>query len=187
MAEHFYIALLHYPVYDRGGRVVASAVTNMDLHDIARSARTYGVAGFYVVTPLAEQRALVGKIRDHWLTGYGATHNPARKEAFESMKVSESLEEVLGEITARAGRRVRIVATGAGLQGRLIGHGALRDEVEGQGWPCLVVFGTGSGLADDVIRKADYLLEPLKGRTDYNHLSVRSAVAVTLDRLWGAR
>ncbi len=34
---------------------------------------------------------------------------------------------------------------------------------------------------------ADFFLEPIKGPSDYNHLSVRSAVAIVLDRLLGER
>ena len=39
-----YLALLHYPVYDKGHKVVTTSITNMDIHDIARSARTYNLA-----------------------------------------------------------------------------------------------------------------------------------------------
>ena len=46
-----YLALIHYPVYDRDHKVVTTSITNMDIHDIARSARTYGVKRFFVVTP----------------------------------------------------------------------------------------------------------------------------------------
>ena len=42
--------------------MIASAVTNLDLHDIARAARTYAVDGVYVVTPLEDQRALVERL-----------------------------------------------------------------------------------------------------------------------------
>jgi tRNA (guanine37-N1)-methyltransferase len=37
MADLF-LALLHYPVRDKNGAIVTTAVTNMDIHDIARSA-----------------------------------------------------------------------------------------------------------------------------------------------------
>ncbi|TMA55668.1 MAG: RNA methyltransferase, partial [Deltaproteobacteria bacterium] len=47
-----YLALLHYPVYDKNAQVVTTAVTNMDIHDISRAGRTYGVRGFFVVTPV---------------------------------------------------------------------------------------------------------------------------------------
>jgi hypothetical protein len=47
----------------------------------------------------------------------------------------------------------------------------------------LLLFGTAWGLDPTVIDTADYTLEPIRGRTDYNHLSVRSAVAIVVDRL----
>ena len=50
--------------------------------------------------------------------------------------------------------------------------------------PWLIVFGTGWGLETGFLeRESDYLLEPIPGRGDYNHLSVRSAAGMILDRL----
>ncbi|HQK80165.1 MAG TPA: RNA methyltransferase [Syntrophales bacterium] len=50
----------------------------------------------------------------------------------------------------------------------------------------MLVFGTGWGLADSIVARADCSLPPVRGGSDgYNHLSVRSAVAVVLDRLFG--
>jgi hypothetical protein len=36
-----------------------------------------------------------------------------------------------------------------------------------------------------MMKKFDYILEPVYGPGEYNHLSVRSAVAIILDRLAG--
>ncbi len=41
-----YIGLVHHPVRNRHGETVATAVTNLDIHDIARAARTYGIRGY---------------------------------------------------------------------------------------------------------------------------------------------
>jgi hypothetical protein len=41
-----YLALLHYPVYDKNHQVVTTAVTNMDIHDIARRAAPTVCAAF---------------------------------------------------------------------------------------------------------------------------------------------
>src|SRR5689334_20766716 len=49
-----FLALIHYPVLNRNGHVITSAITSLDLHDIARSARTYGVRSMYVVHPVIE-------------------------------------------------------------------------------------------------------------------------------------
>ena len=45
--------------------------------------------------------------------------------------------------------------------------------------------GTGFGIEAEAMKKFDYILEPVYGSCDYNHLCVRSAVAIILDRLAG--
>jgi len=52
--------------------------------------------------------------------------------------------------------------------------------------PFLILLGTGWGLTDEILARSDYILEPIEGDSDYNHLSVRSAAAIILDRLLGA-
>jgi hypothetical protein len=178
-----YIALLHYPVYNRNRNVVTTAVANMDVHDIARTAHTYGIRRFYIITPIEAQRTLVRRILDHWLTGYGAAFNPARKEAFEIVAVGETLDTSLGEMSLLSGQVPKIVVTGARLSGPVSSFPAMRSRMEGDDTTYLFLFGTGSGLAEEVIARGDYLLEPIRGASDYNHLSVRSAVAIVLDRL----
>ncbi|HEY6838163.1 MAG TPA: RNA methyltransferase, partial [Geobacteraceae bacterium] len=110
------IALLHHPVYDKNRQVVTTAVTNLDIHDIARSARTYGLHRYYVVTPVAEQQEMVERIRRHWLEGWGATYNPKRREALELIRLADGLEAVLLELATEFGREAKVVLTGA--QGR---------------------------------------------------------------------
>ena len=52
-------------------------------------------------------------------------------------------------------------------------------------YPILILFGTGFGLTDEVMDSSYKILEPIRGNTKYNHLSVRSAVSIILDRLLG--
>lgn len=187
--ENFYIALLHYPVYNRKREVVTTAVANMDIHDIARAAKTFGVRRFYIVTPVLEQQRMVEKIREHWLTGYGADFNPSRKEAFQTIRLKEKLEDVQDDIAMLSGVGPKLVVTGANLYEdvRLTAPDALREEILGNTSPFLLLFGTGWGLADEIIDMADHLMTPIEGPYDYNHLSVRSAVSIILDRLWGKK
>jgi hypothetical protein len=49
--------------------------------------------------------------------------------------------------------------------------------------PYLVLLGTGWGLTTEALAQADLILEPIRGVSPYNHLSVRTAAAVILDRL----
>lgn len=183
--KDYYIALLHYPVYNRQGNIVATAVANMDIHDIARAAKTFGIRRFYIVTPIDAQQAFIRKVLDHWLTGYGSTFNPSRKEALEIVAFAKSLDECMAEITTLSGKMPRMVVTGASLSDGVMEATALKDRMQQDGDPYLFLFGTGWGLTEDVVGKGDYRLAPIRGAADYNHLSVRSAVAIMLDRLLG--
>ncbi len=188
LAGRTHLALLHYPVYDRTRKVVTTAVTNLDIHDIARAARTFGLAGYHVVTPIELQRRLVQRILGHWTTGHGAQTNRPRRQALELVSVHESLEDLQRELADRYGARPVVVATSA----RRGPWNTLPAERLGE-WPqvvrrpVLLLFGTGWGLADEVLSGADLCLEPIEGLDDYNHLSVRSAVSIYLDRLFGRK
>jgi len=179
-----YVALLHYPVYNRNGHVVCSAITNLDIHDIARAARTYGVSGFYVITPLEEQQLLLDRLIRHWREGYGARRNPDRRAALELVTVVASLPEALALITREVGAEPELWGTGATMAGPTLTYSAARERIH-QGRPTVILFGTGWGLSREVLRLATYLLPPIRGATSYNHLSVRGAAAVILDRLLG--
>jgi len=181
----YFLVLLHHPVYDKNGRVVTTAVANMDVHDIARAARTYGVQRYYIVTPLEAQIILVEKILAHWQEGYGAVFNPSRREAFQRVCVKKSLDDVLADVAGQSGKSVRLVVTGAGLSDDAITSETLKSLILREEDSFVLIFGTGSGLAAEVLNRADYRLLAVKGVSGYNHLSVRSAVSIILDRLWG--
>jgi len=177
------VALIHHPVKNKNGETIASAVTNLDLHDISRAARTYGVSAFYVVTPIEDQKELVGKIVSHWTDGWGGKYNPKRKEALTLIRVKESLPKVIADIQRNDGRVVKVVATCAADTPQVIKFGEFRRMLKGNADSYLLVFGTAWGLTDGFLQKADMVLEPIKGNTGYNHLSVRSAVSIILDRV----
>ena len=182
-----YLALLHHPVLDKNGAIVTSAVTNMDVHDIARSACTYGARGFYVATPVKTLHALVAKIIDHWEQGFGSTYNETRKQALALVRLATDLDDVMIAVEREAGARPAVVVTSARPGRNRVGIAALRQRLEETREPHLLVLGTGWGLAPSVIERADCVLEPVVGPTAYNHLSVRSAAAVILDRLRAPR
>ena len=184
--HNLHLALIHHPVLNKNGRTISSAVTNLDLHDISRLAKTYGVGGFSVVTPLQDQRQLVENLIGHWTRGAGAAYNPKRKQALETIAVRETLEEVIAGLSAGTAATVGpvTVATSARRHERSIGHDHLGQMLrDSENRPWLLMFGTAWGLADSVLEQADYILAPIRGHADYNHLSVRSAAAIILDRL----
>lgn len=181
------LALVHYPVCNKNQEVIGSAVTNLDIHDIARAGKTYGVGNFYIVTPFPDQQKLVGEIIDHWRHGYGALYNSDRQEAFSIIKVCPDLQALYDDCTGHDLRRPLIVATSArGGHDRQIGYDALRQHLT-EGEHCLVLFGTGWGLASEALATVDALLPPVGCGLSYNHLSVRSACSIILDRLLGER
>lgn len=183
---NLYIALVHYPVVNKNGKIIASAVTNLDLHDISRSARTYGVRAFYVVTPLSDQKELVEKIVLHWLEGTGARYNPKRREALKLISIKDSLDEVIEHVRENTGDFPKTVVTSAGHSPRNISFKRFGEMLQ-DGTPYLLILGTGWGLSENFMAEADYVLNPILGNTDYNHLAVRSAAAVILDRLFGKK
>lgn len=178
------VALVHHPVLNKHGDTIASALTNLDLHDIARSCKTYGVSTYYVVTPLEDQQVLAQKIIDHWLDGFGGKYNPHRKEAVELIRVMGSLNTVVDDIRQRREKPPKMVGTSAKNVPGSIGYDKLKNLLF-DGDPYLLLFGTAWGLSDELISQVDYFLGPISGMSGYNHLSVRSASAVILDRLLG--
>lgn len=188
MIDHsrIYIALLHYPVYNKTGHVAASAITNLDLHDLARMTATFGLARYFVVSPLPLQRKLAGQLMGHWLTGPGADKNWTRQEAFRRVEVLEDLKPALEEVKAESGSKPKLVATTAREMKGQVSYGRLRKLIQDQPRQSfLVLFGTGWGLTEEfMLNECDYVLEPIRGQAEYNHLSVRSAAAIILDRLF---
>lgn len=180
------LALVHYPVWNKNREVIGSAVTNLDLHDIARAGKTFGVGTLFIVTPFADQQELVREISAHWLQGYGAHYNPDRRDAFYCMKVCASLESLYEEYNRQGIDRPLTLATSARGQEEMIDYADLRQRLAG-GEHCLILFGTGWGLSSGVMAKVDAILPPIGVNKAYNHLSVRSACAIVLDRLVGDR
>jgi hypothetical protein len=183
---NLHVALAHYPVVNKRGDIIASALTNLDLHDISRTAKTYGAKSFYVVTPLSDQQVLAKRIIAHWVEGAGADYNPARGLALELIKIKESVTDVAEDIKDLESSYPKTVATCARRYPSSIGYDKFRDLLK-SGKPHLLIFGTAWGLAESFILGADYILESIRGAADYNHLSVRSAAAIILDRLLGKR
>ncbi len=184
-----YSALVHFPVRTRDGADMTSAITNLDVHDIARSSTTFGLKGFYVITPIAAQRALLDRILEHWDEGPGRARTPERSRALSICRGADSVEEVINAITAFHHQAPRVLATAArSTQVHCrADYDTERRAIAETSVPRLILFGTAHGLAERVIERADALLPPIAGAGDYNHLSVRAAAAITFDRLLGAQ
>jgi len=177
--------LLHYPVEDRDGNEITAAVTNLDLHDLARIAITYQTGDVWVVTPVVEQQQLVKKIIEHWTSGIGARRNPDRKLAFSKLRLAGSLAEVMEEVHVDAALPVFTVSTSARKTSGEMSFGDLRGCLDQGRGRYLLLFGTAWGISRKLQQRVDYHLEPVQAGAEYNHLPVRAAAAITIDRLLG--
>lgn len=179
------VGLVHYPVYDKAGAVVCTNVTNLDVHDIARACRTYGVERYYVINPMKEQVMFVSRMLDFWRTGKGSNYNPMRKTALTMVQMADSVDAAVRDWDCSP----QIITTSAKAHVGVepVDFRSLRHEIESLEKNYFLIFGTGYGLEESVLRNTR-LLEPIRGASteDYRHLSVRSAVSICLDRLLGA-
>ncbi len=183
------VALVHHPVLNKFGDVQTTALTNLDVHDLARSSRTYNCAACYLVTPIQAQIDQAHAIVGYWEGERGTSKNPDRADAMSRVRVVVAVDDAIAAETAVTGQRPLIVVTSARPQGT-VPYAHLRERLN-NGAHALVLFGTGHGLADSVHALADLVLAPIVGPADddgtfWNHLSVRSAAAIILDRLRGS-
>lgn len=180
-----YVVLMHDQVIVQNGVVGTSSVTSLDIHDIARSSKTYGIKNYFLVTSLLDQQKIVNKILEFWNTS-GIEYNKQRHSAVKEVELKSSLSEVIEAITLKEGKKPLLIATSAQMNDRTK---AITYYDHTKVWehdrPILFIFGTAKGLCEDVMKQCDYILLPVEGFTNFNHLSVRSAVAIILDRWLG--
>jgi hypothetical protein len=144
------------------------------------------VARYFIVTPVDLQQQFTRRIITHWIEGSGAEYNPSRKEALSDTQIVGDLVAVGESIERDFGGQPLWVATSAKYYPSSITCSALREKLR-QGEHACLIFGTGYGLHPQIVEEADAVLEPINGPTPFNHLSVRSAVSIYLDRLLGVR
>lgn len=179
------VALLHDGMVDKTGKTVTTSVTLIDVHDISRSSKTYGVDSLFVVHSSQTMRSLVRTIKQHWDGDFGSQYNPNRQDALSVLSIATDLDEVLMQIERRTGKLPKIIATSARDGEDRISYPEMRNTMEQSSDSYLLTFGTGWGMGPELMSRADYTLKPLYGPTPYNHLSVRAACAIILDRLQG--
>jgi tRNA (guanine37-N1)-methyltransferase len=184
-----YVVVMHSDVLIGSERKVGTtSVTSLDIHDIARSAHTYNIAHYFLVTPLEDQQKIVQSVLDFWHVGPGVPYNPNRSEAVKEVSVVASLDAVCLEIEKREKLKPILVATSAGV----VEHPHIisfedQHEVWQHKRPVLFVLGTGQGLSPACIERMDCVLQPIQGLANFNHLSVRSAAAIIFDRWLGLK
>ena len=191
MPASVYVVLLHYPIRNRHDQEVVTAVTNLDIHDIARTARTYGAKGYFIVTPIRDQHEVIGRILGHWEKGTTREEHPDRAEALSLVQLVSTFAEVKAAILKESGEEPEVVLTDARKVPGQVSYADFRREWESspvRKRPLAIILGTGWGVAESFNPEVHRTLEPVFGpgrEGGYNHLSVRAAAAVIMDRLFG--
>lgn len=185
MKNRYYLGLVHHPINNKRGEVVTTSVTNLDIHDIARSCRTFGFKNYFIVTPLKPQHEQVQRILGHWGKDKSSAYNPDRKDALSIARLVDSIEQAVENIEKIEEKKPIVAVTGANFEHSDGEVKTLINKISVDNRPLLLLFGTGWGLHASVVESADFRLAPLSGAAEdgYNHLSVRSAVAIYLDRV----
>ncbi len=189
--EKVALVLLHYPTTNREGEEITTAVTNMDIHDLSRSARTYEVDHYYLVTPIPEQHEVVGRILAHWNLEQSKEWHPDRFEALSRVNLVYSFEDVKVDLKNRYPDKTQeVVMPDARPLEQQISYLHLKSrwQNEPESGVKIIVLGTGWGVAPSFFKEVHTFLAPLYGplgKGGYNHLSVRAAGAIILDRLFG--
>ncbi|MCL1872859.1 MAG: RNA methyltransferase [Clostridiales bacterium] len=182
------LALLHYPVYDKKGQVINTSLTNLDLHDISRAAFTFGLEKFYLIQPQENQRELLDQLLLYWQTNIARKYNPYRADSLALIDPCASLEEAFFAASAQTpGQVLKVIATSARAVDNMTGYAEMRRIMGQEGGHYLLLLGTGWGLTEETLAGADFRLRPVYGVSGYNHLSVRSAASIILDRLLGEK
>ena len=181
-----YVGLVHSPVINQNGEEINTSVTNLDIHDIARLTATYELSRYFIIQPLPKQYKLISELLSYWKEGAGAQYNRHRKEAISTIELVKSIAEACNRIQSREGEQPKIITTDARKLNNSVSFTTMRDKIT-TGGIYFLLFGTGWGLSEEVFGNADYILEPIPGLGYYNHLSVRSAASIIIDRVYGEK
>ena len=181
-----YMVLMHDQMRLKDGRIGTTSVTTMDIHDIARSCRTFGVKNYFISTPLVDQGKIVQTLLDFWQGGEGIDYNSHRHQAVKNVRLVKSFEDTVKTIEKQEGKKPIVIATSAQKHENIpVLAFSDQDKVWNLDRPVLIVLGTAYGLSDAILEQCDYILAPIEGFSDFNHLSVRSAAGIILDRWLG--
>src|SRR4029079_19550713 len=140
------LALVHHPVLDRSGETVTTAITNLDLHDMARGASTYGASDLYRLQPVDAQRLLAQRIQDHWVDGSGKRRIPDRAAALDILRIVPTLDDAHASLGGRSAIEVWTTAASS-RGGPVTTYAAARARLEHASRTILMLFGTGWGLS----------------------------------------
>lgn len=179
--------LCHHPVRLEKNRIGTSSLTNLDIHDIARISRSYGMGPFYVLTPLDDQLAIMANILSHWRERVDPVEHGDRQRALEHVCAVRDFAELNAAAVKYYGMEPEYMATSANWPAGKktpmpLATGSVRKICAQR--PVVILLGTARGLDLDSLDIKCRMLRPLRYLNE-NHLSVRSAAAILADRILG--
>ena len=140
---------------------------------------------------MIEQKALVERIIGHWNAPKTQARHPDRFEALSRTQMVHSFEDVKTDLNTRyKGMPLEVAMPDARPLPNQLDYAQVRRkwDSEAQSGVKIIVLGTGWGIAPEFFPEVHTFLAPIYGplgREGYNHLSVRAAAAIILDRLFG--
>ncbi len=177
------IALVHHPVAGKNGQEIASSITTLDVHDMARYGKTFGAERIYIITPVADQKVLVERMKSHWTDEeYLKKQNVRREGTVELLVTLPSVEDAVAHARTRS-KRVKLLATTAQRVPGAVSTDEWRARAAEEADEWIILFGTAYGLGKSLMERAECTLLPIDGAGAFNHLPVRGASAIILDRL----
>ena len=182
LGRNLYLCLVHYPVLLKTKNPGASSLTNLDIHDIARSSCGYGLGGLYVSTPLADQAQILREILRYWTQGAGAFSNPDRARALSLVRHVPEIADAAADIEKHTGRRPLMLGSSAEWRKPPVYAPGMVRAALASG-PVLLLLGTSHGLAPEALAACDGQLRPLRFLDAYRRFSVRAAATAYLDRI----
>lgn len=172
------VAIVHHPCINRLGQEICSTISEHDVFDASRLSLTYNV-NIYVVNPKPAQRELCMRLLSH---GTDSNTRASARGLFTKTSYAADLETVIQQLTTEHGAAPFVVATSAKSSNGDVSFASVREHMQ-QGRHLLLLVGKAWGLSSSVLDAADARLTPIDSGSGYNHLSVRSALAILIDRL----
>lgn len=175
--------LCHNPVILEKNKSGCSSLTNLDIHDIARISRSYGLGPFFVLHPYDDQRRLLLSILEHWQKV--PESHADRKRALEHVQAVKNFNDVENFCIDWFGKSPIWIVTSANWPKKnnaCVSFGEIRELCAKE--PVVICLGTAKGLSMPELPIKYLRLAPVR-HLDENHLSVRSAAAIIADRILG--
>src|SRR5690606_25652085 len=99
-----------------------------------------------------KQRAITEKLIHHWTDGYGSRYNPLRAEALRKVVIAAGVDDMVAHCQ---GDPIIVGTSSKERPGKTISYHELRAIIDTETRPLLLLFGTGWGLASEMVEQCE--------------------------------